>query len=135
MIDYIIYSLSQIFGIDSKDVLGKFKEAFFGDKNKGLFEGMKDVFVDGVKDMWKDTKEFWKPATDTITGVKTEAGKAKDEARKVSNAMKDMVRHGVKKDKDLNKDGTGERKAAFGAFSGVREEDRKRKEEEKKKWR
>lgn len=131
--DKIFDTVDKIFSIDSRDVLGKFKEAFFGDKNKGLFEGMKDVFVDGVKDMWKDTKEFWKPTTDTITGVKTEAGKAKDQARKASNAMKDMVRRGVKKDKDLNKDGTGERKAAFGAFSGVREEDRKKKEEEKKK--
>ena len=131
--DKIFNTIDKIFSIDSRDVLGKFKEAFFGDKNKGLFEGVKDLFVDGVKDMWKDTKEFWKPTTDTITGVKTEAGKAKDKARKASNAMKDMVRHGVKKDKDLNKDGTGERKAAFGAFSGIREEDRKKKEEEKKK--
>ncbi len=124
----IMRAVDGFFGIDSKGIIKTFKEAVFGDANKGLGQGLKDVFVDGVKDMWKDVKDFWKPATETITGVKTEEAKTKSKNRQKVDELLRSLGKGVKGDEALNPNGEGARAQVF----GNRREEMKADEEEKK---
>lgn len=126
--DKIVKAIDGFFGIDSKGMLKTFKEAVFGDSNKGLGQGLKDVFVDGVKDMWKDVKDFWKPATEAVTGVKTEEAKTKSKNRQKVDELLRSLKKGVNNDEKLNPNGEGSRAQVF----GDRREEMKADEEEKK---
>mgnify|MGYP002672120214 CR=1 FL=1 len=124
----ITKAIDDFFDIDSKGMLKTFKEAVFGDANKGLGQGLKDVFVDGVKDMWKDVKDFWKPATEVVTGVKTEEAKTKSKNRQKVDELLRSLKKGVNNDDALNPNGEGSRAQVF----GDRREEMKADDEEKK---
>ena len=124
----ITKAIDEFFDIDSKGMLKTFKEAVFGDANKGLGQGLKDVFVDGVKDMWKDVKDFWKPATEVVTGVKTEEAKTKSKNRQKVDDLLRSLKKGVNNDDALNPNGEGSRAQVF----GDRREEMKADDEEKK---
>lgn len=114
--------IHSVFGIDIDEWVNQFKDAMFGNKDKSLVSGMKDVFKQGFSDIFNGVKSFFKPgkdwAKDQVFGRKNEQGKKKQERYKTYDSLgKILGRGGFNRGTD---DGTGETSDIPNAASGMR---------------